>query len=259
MCQLGSGCYDDMPRHIAIAPRVLAFVEPHLQSRLFNHYSITNSPAPEPHEVKNHKYFPSSTLTYIRNRNSLYNTIGSSDDPNFRNQQTDLATPEPARPRFKDYTQDIAHLWSNSTTPVSNQKKTLSEIGDSSSLFASNDSPDSGVAGRTVYTIDSSPITYPSSQHSINVNTNNMVNERSSAKVPVLPLAPKSQPTKYDGATVDYASRPPPSAVPQFGAPTMPHSPLHRPAPRPSDPKDSILFNTNKSRPEHHRDGRPGM
>ena len=89
-----------------------------------------------------------------------------------------------------------------------------------------------------------------------------MVNERSPAKasVPsVQPIAPKSQPANYEGAAAAYTTRLPPSSVPQFGAPTMPHSPLHRTAQRHSNPKDSVLFNTNKSRPEHHRDDRSGM
>ncbi|KAG0645775.1 putative ATP-dependent helicase [Hyphodiscus hymeniophilus] len=45
-----------------------------------------------------------------------------------------------------------------------------------------------------------------------------------------------------------YASKPQPTTVPRFGQPTLPQSPLHRPA-----QKESSVFIQPKSRPEHHR------
>ncbi|KAH8601144.1 SNF2 family N-terminal domain-containing protein [Bisporella sp. PMI_857] len=78
-----------------------------------------------------------------------------------------------------------------------------------------------------------------------------MVNERSPAKAPLQPLAPNDQTPKHTGGAGEYASKPAPTSVPQFGAPTMPHSPLRRPTTQ----NESSLFNPNKNRPEHHRDG----
>jgi hypothetical protein len=77
-------------------------------------------------------------------------------------------------------------------------------------------------------------------------NQRKMVNERSPAKAPLLPVVPNDQPQVRQAES----SKPPPFSVPQFGQPTLPQSPLHRMA-----PKQSSVFIQPKSRPEHHRDG----
>lgn len=74
-----------------------------------------------------------------------------------------------------------------------------------------------------------------------------MVNERSPAKAPLLPLGGNALPPREEDTSYKIKSMQ--SSVPQFGQPTMPHSPLHRPA-----QKDSSVFMQPKSRPEHHRD-----
>ena len=82
---------------------------------------------------------------------------------------------------------------------------------------------------------------------------NKMVNERSPAKAPLHPVEPNDQP-QLRKAEMSPTAKAPLSNVPQFGQPTMPQSPLHRPP-----PKQSSVFIQPKSRPEHHRDGqRPG-
>jgi hypothetical protein len=78
-----------------------------------------------------------------------------------------------------------------------------------------------------------------------------MVNERSPATAPLNPVIPNEQPPRM--ADPSYPSKPQPTTVPQFGQPTLPQSPLHRPA-----QKQSSVFIQPKSRPEHHRDA-PGM
>ncbi|EKD15197.1 uncharacterized protein L3040_001566 [Drepanopeziza brunnea f. sp. 'multigermtubi'] len=113
---------------------------------------------------------------------------------------------------------------------------TLSELGNSSSLF-SYDSPasfDFGCAvtvkpGNTDRPI---PFVFGISPAPGRTRDDNMVNERSPAKKQSeSPYAPK-----------------PFSSVPQFGQPTMPSSPLHRP------PAKDAMFIQPKSRPEHHRE-----
>lgn len=74
-----------------------------------------------------------------------------------------------------------------------------------------------------------------------------MVNERSPAKAPLKPVVPNEQPSRM--ADHSYPSKPQPTTVPRFGQPTLPQSPLHRPA-----QKESSVFIQPKSRPEHHRD-----
>ncbi|KUJ23086.1 uncharacterized protein LY89DRAFT_679900 [Mollisia scopiformis] len=83
-----------------------------------------------------------------------------------------------------------------------------------------------------------------------------MVNERSPAKAPLRPVAPNEQPqSQSDGSSKPlpqpdlFSSRPPPSSVPQFGQPTIPHSPLNR-----GPSKQSSMFIQPTTRPELHRD-----
>ncbi|KAG9242716.1 SNF2 family N-terminal domain-containing protein [Calycina marina] len=74
-----------------------------------------------------------------------------------------------------------------------------------------------------------------------------MVKERSPAKVP-----------KPRTSEVNGISRPLAPAAPQFGVTSFPGSPLAHQTPRSAAPKDKDehLFNTNRARPEHHRDDR---
>ncbi|PMD35524.1 hypothetical protein L207DRAFT_533640 [Hyaloscypha variabilis F] len=80
-----------------------------------------------------------------------------------------------------------------------------------------------------------------------------MVNERSPAKPP--PKAPlnaimaNEQPAKQIEGSYPFKATQ--SNVPQFGQPTLPHSPLNRAPARES----SSVFIQPKSRPEHHREG----
>jgi hypothetical protein len=79
-----------------------------------------------------------------------------------------------------------------------------------------------------------------------------MVNERSPAKAPNAPLNPvmaNEQPQKQMESS--YPFKAPQPSIPQFGQPTLPHSPLNRAPARES----SSVFIQPKSRPEHHRDG----
>jgi hypothetical protein len=74
-----------------------------------------------------------------------------------------------------------------------------------------------------------------------------MVNERSPAKKPLNSVAANDQPPKM--ADPSYPSKPQATVVPQFGQPTLPQSPLHRPP-----QKETNVFIQPKARPEHHRD-----
>jgi hypothetical protein len=79
-----------------------------------------------------------------------------------------------------------------------------------------------------------------------------MVNERSPAKVPLMAVGGNEQPVRQ--AEGGLPSKPAQSTVPQFGQPTLPQSPLYRPA-----RKESSVFIQPKARVEHHRDDRLGM
>jgi hypothetical protein len=82
-----------------------------------------------------------------------------------------------------------------------------------------------------------------------------MVNERAPAKAPLHPVVPNEQPRPQQEAEGSLLSKAPQAAIPQFGQPSIPQSPLSRPA-----QKESAVFIQPKSRPEHHRDmDRPGM
>ncbi|KAH8684888.1 SNF2 family N-terminal domain-containing protein [Tricladium varicosporioides] len=74
-----------------------------------------------------------------------------------------------------------------------------------------------------------------------------MVNERSPAKAALRPVMPNEQPSP---TTDSWTTKRAPINTPQFGQPTMPHSPLNRPT-----SKESGMFIQPKSRPEHHRIG----
>lgn len=132
---------------------------------------------------------------------------------------------------------------------IESKGKTLSELGDSSSLFSYKTPSDYEFTGRPVPFSDTkSPIPFVfgvsnKPRSTSRYKSRKMVNERSPAKAPLLPVMPNDQPPKQ--AQTSYPAKP---AQPQFGQPTMPHSPLHRPA-----QKHSNVFYQPKSRPEHHR------
>ncbi|TVY85303.1 putative ATP-dependent helicase [Lachnellula suecica] len=143
----------------------------------------------------------------------------------------------------------------------------LSELGDSSSLFSNTPSSFDFSGNNKTTNLEShteSPIpfvfgasdTAPPRNHPniVQHSRGNMVNDRSPAKAPLHPVVGNEQPPKKADST--YASKPPQSSVPQFGQPTLPNSPLNRGQPQ-YQPKQSSMFIQPKSRPEHHRDA-PG-
>lgn len=208
---------------------------------------------------------PSDANTEFRGAFTPHNNIGSKEPPNFgqrtskspgrRQQQQqqqnfirqyiDLSSKIIDPPHSQVHTADLDSTPSPNDTRINN----LSQLGDSSSLFSYKTPSDLEFTGKSVPFPDTkSPIPFvfgaskkqrSRSPHKIN----KMVNERSPAKAPLHPVIPNEQPPKPTDN--GFASKPP---QPQFGQPTMPHSPLHRPA-----QKQSNVFLQPKSRPEHHR------
>jgi len=130
-------------------------------------------------------------------------------------------------------------------TPDSDQSTHLSNIGDSSSLFSYRSPPAFGFAANKQ---NNSPISFVFGASDKQYQSHNkMVNDRSPAKVPFVPVIPNEIPSSM--ADSSYPSKPLPTTIPQFGQPTLPQSPLPRPA-----QKQSNVFLQPKSRPEHHRD-----
>lgn len=135
--------------------------------------------------------------------------------------------------------------------------ETLSELGDSSSLFSLKTPPEfNSTSSCSPYPRVNSPI--PSVLGTLNQHQqllkegrqqSNMVNERSPAKAPLLPVAPNEQPPPRTQAESAVLSKHTQVTGPQFGQASALQSPLHRPA-----QKESNLFIRPKSRPEHHRD-----
>ncbi|KAG9232327.1 SNF2 family N-terminal domain-containing protein [Amylocarpus encephaloides] len=156
------------------------------------------------------------------------NTLGATETPNFQHTSLDNNSKRSPVPRL-----GWVDLTGDSDSPANRFQRLspLSEIGDSSSLFSHTSLSFAFGGDRSGAKATKSPIPFvfgaskPSSQH------NNMVNE-------VAPAKPQG-------------SRPNPAqaAIPQFGRPTLPQSPLHR-----APPKESNMFILPKSRPEHHRD-----
>lgn len=190
-------------------------------------------------------------------------TFGSQALPSLTDQNSQLFTSPcisedlslhlPAHPRPWD---SIA-----STREVGGEA--LSELGDSSSLFSFQSPPEFG----------SSSISPPHPRYQVSIPfklgssnkyeqyrretqlESNMVNERSPAKAPLHPVMPNEQPPPPRGVEGAALPKHAQLATPQFGLPSMPQSPLYRPA-----QKESSVFIQPKSRPEHHRDtNNPGM
>lgn len=153
------------------------------------------------------------------------------------------------------------------STPASADSISISNLGNSSSLFFSN-SPRSfefGGANRAANPNSPIPFVFGVTSNKFSqkrtAKANKMVKERSPAKVPLRPVVANEQSqSQADGPSKPmpqpdlFASRPPPSSVPQFGQPTLPQSPLNR-----GPSKQSSVFLQPKNRPELHRDeDRPG-
>jgi len=200
------------------------------------------------------------------NRGSFtpHNRLKEKERPNFRQRKPDSSSQQTS-PRRVDHTLKTAtsldlppHRETFYTPePTSERSITLSELGNSSSLF-SYDSPASSDFGSAVkprksdlpipfvFSIATEPRRLEGGQNK------KMVNERSPAKASLQAAVLNEQGPKEGESS--YAPKPK-STVPQFGQPTFPSSPLHR-----APVKDSGLFIQPKSRPEHHRDGdKPGM
>ncbi|KAL2069667.1 hypothetical protein VTL71DRAFT_14346 [Oculimacula yallundae] len=184
-----------------------------------------------------------------------HNTVSTKERPNSKQRRPDISSQQTNRRRAQS-PQGILVLPPNHetfNTPESTNDRsiTLSELGNSSSLF-SYDSPasfDFGSPRRSANT-GSVPFVFGIPKESGRPEGNRrtkMVNERSPAKAALPAAMLNEQPPKQA-----ESSQPPKpySTVPQFGQPTFPSSPLHR-----APVKDSGLFIQPKSRPEHHRDG----
>jgi hypothetical protein len=140
--------------------------------------------------------------------------------------------------------------------------KTLSELGDSSSLF-SFQSPSNcrSASASSPYIRDQSPIPFeldpynnPEQFTNRTRQESKMVNERSPAKAPLRPVVPNDQPPPSQEAESSALSKPAQLTSAQFGQHSKPQSTLNRPA-----HKESNVFMQPKSRPEHHRDtNKPG-
>ena len=133
--------------------------------------------------------------------------------------------------------------------------KTLSELGDSSSLFSHQSPPDDRSAcASSPYLGNRSPILLEQGKSNrrrqlqkTGPQVNNMVNERSPAKAPLYPVMANEQPRPPREPESSLLSKPLQATTSQFGLPSMPQSSLN-------PPKESNVFFQPKSRPEHHRD-----
>jgi len=222
-------------------------------SKLYNKQLFDS--AQRPYEVtSNLSSILVHSITNIISRGGFtpHNTLGSKDNPVFT-QSSPYSPDLPPQPRAAGHFQ-----WDRQIdSPASIQKfyvPTLSDLGDSSSLF-SNTPPSFNFTGgiNTKETESPIPFVFGASQEERRHlgRDNKMVNERSPAKAPLAPVVPNEQPPRM--ADSSFPAKPPPSSVPQFGQPTFPNSPLNRPQPQPQ-PKQSGMFIQPKSRPEHHRD-----
>ena len=199
-----------------------------------------------------------SWLLIMSNRDTFtpHNTLGSKKLPDFRHQTTprikhDFQQP---RDRSKKGTLDLPSPkdQSNTSSAAHNQGYSLSDLGDSSSLFAYKTPPSLDFTGSAAKPANSDPpipfvfggLKKDPGHSDSTISHSIMVNERSPAKAPLQPVEAK------DPAEAAY-----PAKAPQFGQPTLPQSPLHR-----VPPKESNVFIQPKARPEHHRDGaKPGQ
>lgn len=135
--------------------------------------------------------------------------------------------------------------------------KSLSELGDSSSLFSFQSPPEFGSPGvYSPHLKDQTSIPFKlgsSTKHEQRPKggqlESNMVTERAPAKAPLYPVLPNEKPPPPREAEGDIAPKNARLSTPQFGLTSMPQSPLNR-----SAQKESNVFIQAKSRPEHHRD-----
>ncbi|PBP23233.1 DNA repair protein [Diplocarpon rosae] len=209
-------------------------------------------------ETKGGKRARSNTTSKATGTNSFtpHNTITTTDRPSFRRrpptppiQKSDSVRAQGTREAINSCSSPLIVRKLFDTPSSTERIITLSEIGDSSSIF-SHDTPVSFEFGSAVKIANRDrpiPLIFGTSQVAEQIHDSKMVNERSPAKAPRQSVMPNEQYPKQSERSYAPKSL---SSIPQFGQPTMPSSPLHRPA-----AKDSVLFIQPKSRPEHHRDG----
>jgi hypothetical protein len=194
--------------------------------------------------------------TLSRGAFTPHNTLASTDRPSF-SQRRDKSPDKSYKPQLEVFAK----------TPTSADSLSICDLSSSSSLFSYNSrgSFEFGRANRPANLNSPIPFVFgvnsSKSSQKRAIKTNKMVNERSPAKAPLRPVVPNDQPqSQADRSSKSipqpdlFASRPPPSSVPQFGQPTLPQSPLNR-----GPPKQSSVFLKPTTRPELHRDeDRPG-
>ncbi|KAI9650807.1 hypothetical protein NHQ30_000840 [Ciborinia camelliae] len=185
------------------------------------------------------------------------NTIGSTETPNFkrRNPNTPAIKEQQDFQRFVNTSKTtttprgLPHIQGRTyPSPVKENSPSLSDLGDSTSLFDSSleiigrASNSSSSRKATVVVLDTTKY-----DRRLVEKENKMVKERSPAKVPA-PLRPEEPNDQYRPSQSNAANHL--SSIPRFGEPTLPQSPLNRK----SQQQYSELFVQPKSRPEFHRE-----
>ncbi|ESZ94318.1 hypothetical protein SBOR_5314 [Sclerotinia borealis F-4128] len=187
------------------------------------------------------------------------NTIGSTEPPNFKRRNPNnskqqhqhqhyskrfVNTPKTTTPPRR-----LPHLQRRTyPSPVKENSPSLSELGDSTSLFDSSleiigqASNTSSAKKGTVIVLDTTKY----DRYTV-FKENRMVKERSPAKMQV-PLRPEEPNDQYRPSQSNAANHL--SSIPRFGEPMLPQSPLNRK----SREQYSELFVQPKSRPEFHRE-----
>jgi hypothetical protein len=187
----------------------------------------------------------------IRGKFTPLNTIESTETPNFRDTARDRQQQYHSAvetPRGRSPSRLLPYLQRNldSATAEAQYSPTLSNLGDSSSLFDSS-LEITGRASISTFYNDEEDAALGSKNNTKTISTAEnlkMVKERSPAKVPLRPVEPNDQPQPSQGNPSK-----PLSSIPRFGEPTLPQSPLYRSAQQ----DHSELFIQPKSRPEQHR------
>ncbi|KAB8294038.1 hypothetical protein EYC80_009496 [Monilinia laxa] len=187
------------------------------------------------------------------------NTIGSTEAPNFKRRNTNTLKQQQDIRRYLDTSKTttpppprrlphIQRRYLPSPSPVKENSPSLSELGDSTSLFDSSleiigRAPNSSSARKgTVIVLDTTK-----HDRSPLEKENKMVREISPAKVPAAFRSEESN-DQYRHSQSNGTSHL--SSIPRFGETTLPQSPLNRK----SQQQHSELFVKPKSRPEFHRE-----
>ncbi|CAG8951176.1 hypothetical protein HYFRA_00007922 [Hymenoscyphus fraxineus] len=181
-----------------------------------------------------------------------HNNLGSTEAPSFRSSSPNKNTskqPYLNRPSTTWESPNLPSLPRESLTPVKPFRiQSLSDIGDSSSLFSTPDEKSFQFTKGTSWADSDSPVPFVFGAYddSPESSTNRkMVNERNPANGPLQPHAPNQQARQM----ADNTYKAPTSSAHQFGQPSIPNSPLHKP-----HASQSSMFIQPKSRPELHRD-----